>query len=84
MPRLPREIAKRYLIGVFRRLPESLHALGRDPDIYVLIKHFFGHFFAFCLKKMNFFNLFLASIGYYVILKFLVVNILPSLRSIPQ
>ena len=30
---------------VFRRLPESLHALGRDPDIYVLIKHFFGHFF---------------------------------------
>jgi len=28
-------------ISVFRRLPESLHALGRDPAIYVLIKHFF-------------------------------------------
>ncbi len=27
--------------SVLRRLPESLHALGRDPAIYVLIKHFF-------------------------------------------
>jgi len=32
-------------ISVFRRLPESLHALGRDPAIYVLIKHFFSRFF---------------------------------------
>jgi len=41
-------------ISVFRRLPESLHVLacpsksqagGRDPAIYVLIKHFFGRFF---------------------------------------
>ena len=41
---------------VFRRLLESLHAVayalrslgeawGRDPAIYVLIKHFFGRFF---------------------------------------
>jgi hypothetical protein len=25
---------------VFRRLRQSLHSLGRDPAIYVLIKHF--------------------------------------------
>ena len=33
------------------RLPQSMHVLGRyflirDLPIYVLIKHFFGHFFA--------------------------------------
>jgi len=46
------------LIKHFRRLPESLHALGRDPAIYVLIKHFFGRFFVpfvffylFCPQK---------------------------------
>jgi hypothetical protein len=31
-------------ISIFRRLPESLHALGRDPAIYVLIKHFLVDF----------------------------------------
>jgi hypothetical protein len=41
---LPCGIAKRYLTWVFRRLRQSLHALGRDPAIYVLIKHFFAHF----------------------------------------
>jgi len=39
---------------------------------------------ASCLKRMNFFIYFLRYIVYYVILDFLMANILPSLRSIPQ
>jgi hypothetical protein len=46
---LVRFIAKLYTIdpSVFRRLPESLHALCWVPVFYVHIIHFFGHFLIF-------------------------------------
>ena len=37
------------------RLPESRHVLGRDPAIYVLIKHFFGRFFVPFVHFLRFF-----------------------------
>ncbi len=57
---MPKLNEKDVLVGEIKgvRLPESesLHVvgrdpLGRDPVIYVLIEHFFGHFlFDFCSK----------------------------------